>query len=129
MYIDAGLGQSNPIVISVITSGVSFPRNWRIRVSQILCGSISRADPGCLQYYTGISGKVKSFNYNTATGRQLSNQDYSICIRTERNFCSIQYTACTDTGKFSIFYILPGMDREIASISQKNGKKDTYFNL
>ncbi|CAD7082808.1 unnamed protein product [Hermetia illucens] len=97
MYIDAGLGQSNPIVISVITSGVSFPRNWRIRVSQILCGSISRADPGCLQYYTGISGKVKSFNYNTATGRQLSNQDYSICIRTERNFCSIQYTACTDT--------------------------------
>ncbi|XP_055840789.1 uncharacterized protein LOC129908368 [Episyrphus balteatus] len=95
MYIDAGLGQSNPIVISVITSG-SFPRLWRIRVSQIHCGGIYRADQGCLQYHTGISGRVRSFNFNTVSGRQLSNQDYSICVRTERNFCGIQYNACMD---------------------------------
>ncbi|XP_061394015.1 uncharacterized protein LOC133329555 [Musca vetustissima] len=95
MYIDAGLGQSNPIVISVITSG-TFPRIWRIRVTQIHCGSIARAEQGCLQYYTGISGRVRSFNFNTVSGRQLSNQDYSICIRTERNFCGIQYNACPD---------------------------------
>lgn len=97
VYIDAGLGQSNPIVISVITSG-TFPRIWRIRVTQIHCGSISRADQGCLQYFTGISGRVRSFNFNTVSGRQLSNQDYSICIRTERNFCGIQYNACPDLG-------------------------------
>ncbi|XP_055373573.1 uncharacterized protein LOC129606949 [Condylostylus longicornis] len=96
MYIDAGLGQSNPIIISVITSGGSFPRIWRIRVTQIHCGSIYRTDSGCLQFFTGISGKVKSFNFNTVSGRQLSNQDYSICIRTERNFCSIQYNQCLD---------------------------------
>ncbi|XP_030572680.1 uncharacterized protein LOC115771219 [Drosophila novamexicana] len=95
MYIDAGLGQSNPIVLSVITSA-SFPRLWRVRVTQIHCGSISRADQGCLQYYTTISGRVRSFNYNTVGGRQLSNQDYSICIRSERNFCGIQYNACPD---------------------------------
>ncbi|KAH8307175.1 hypothetical protein KR044_006424 [Drosophila immigrans] len=95
MYIDAGLGLSNPIVLSVITSG-SFPRLWRIRVTQIHCGSISRADQGCLQHYTAISGRVRSFNYNTVGGRQLSNQDYSICIRNERNFCGIQYNACPD---------------------------------
>lgn len=95
VYIDAGLGQSNPIVLSVITSG-SFPRLWRIRVTQIHCGSISRADQGCLQYYTAISGRVRSFNYNSMAGRQLSNQDYSICIRSERNFCGIQYNACPD---------------------------------
>ncbi|XP_011179810.1 uncharacterized protein LOC105210499 [Zeugodacus cucurbitae] len=96
MYIDAGLGQSNAIVLSVITSG-TFSRIWRIRVTQIHCGSLSRADHGCLQYFTGISGRVRSFNYNPVTGRQLSNQDYSVCIRTERNFCSIQYNACPDT--------------------------------
>uniref|UniRef100_A0A1B0ANQ9 CUB domain-containing protein n=1 Tax=Glossina palpalis gambiensis TaxID=67801 RepID=A0A1B0ANQ9_9MUSC len=95
MYVDAGLGQSNPIVISIITSG-TFPRIWRIRVTQIHCGSINRADQGCLQYYTNISGRVKSFNFNTVSGRQLSNQDYSVCIRTERNFCGIQYNACPD---------------------------------
>lgn len=82
-------------MLSVITSG-SFPRLWRIRVTQIHCGSISRADQGCLQYYTAISGRVRSFNYNSMAGRQLSNQDYSICIRSERNFCGIQYNACPD---------------------------------
>lgn len=97
MYIDAGLGQSNPIVISLITSA-TFPRLWRIKVTQIYCGSINRADQGCLQYHAGISGRVRSFNFNTVSGRQLSNQDYSICIRTERNFCGIQYTACPDPG-------------------------------
>lgn len=96
MYVDAGLGQSNPIMLSIITSGVSFPRIWRIRITQIHCGSISRAPQGCLQYHTGINGKIKSFNYNVVSGRQLSNQDYSICIRTERNFCSVQYSACPD---------------------------------
>ncbi|XP_030373202.1 uncharacterized protein LOC115623132 [Scaptodrosophila lebanonensis] len=95
MYVDAGLGQSNPIVLSVITSG-TFPRLWRVRVTQIHCGSISRADQGCLQYYTAISGRVRSFNFNSVSGRQLSNQDYSICIRNERNFCGIQYNACAD---------------------------------
>lgn len=88
-------------MISVITSG-TFPRIWRIRITQIHCGSISKADSGCLQYYTSISGRVKSFNFNTVSGRQLSNQDYSICIRTERNFCGIQYNACPDLGSFPI---------------------------
>lgn len=96
MYVDAGLGVSNPIMISIITSGASFPRIWKIKVTQITCGSISSAPQGCLQYHTGINGRVKSFNYNVISGRQLSNQDYSICMRTEKNFCSIQYSACTD---------------------------------
>lgn len=28
MYIDAGLGQSNPIILTAITSGLKFPRTW-----------------------------------------------------------------------------------------------------
>lgn len=32
-------------------------------------------------------------------GLHLSNQDYSICVRNERNFCGIQYTQCADEGK------------------------------
>jgi hypothetical protein len=56
------------------------------------------ANPGCLQYFTGVSGRVSSFNYNEATGLMLSEMDYSICIRNERNFCGIQYTACADQG-------------------------------
>lgn len=99
MYIDAGMGQSNPIILTVITSGPSYPRSWRVRISQIPCGAISKAEQGCLQYFTGVSGRIKSFNFDTTSGRQLSNQDYSLCIRTERNFCSIHYTACLDVSR------------------------------
>ena len=38
-----------------------------------------------------------SFNYDNAAGLQLSNTDYTMCVRMERNFCGIQYTACPDT--------------------------------
>lgn len=106
VYIDTGLGQSNPIIITVITSGATYPRTWRIRVTQIPCQSVSKADQGCLQYHTGVYGRLKSFNFDTSTGRQLSNQDYSVCVRTERNFCNIQYQACPDLGKLQITYRL-----------------------
>ena len=57
------------------------------------------AEEGCLQYFTGVSGQIKSYNYDPGAGLQLSKQDYSICIRMERNFCGIQYTTCPDTGR------------------------------
>jgi len=59
------------------------------------------ADNSCLQYYTGVSGTIRSFNYDDFDGRQLSNQDYTVCIRTESNFCGIAYTTCPG-GTFSI---------------------------
>lgn len=52
-----------------------------------------------MQYFSGVSGTIKSFNYDPNAGLQLSNQDYSICVRMERNFCGIQYTQCVDTGE------------------------------
>ena len=80
------------------------------------------ASDGCLQYFTGVSGQMFSFNYNDATvrpikmlsilemhfmstlqGLQLSNTDYTVCVRMERNFCGIQYTACPDTGVWIAF--------------------------
>ena len=62
--------------------------------------TVLTAGDGCLQYFTGVSGNVFSYNYNDGSGLQLSNTDYTICVRMERNFCGIQYTACPDTGIF-----------------------------
>jgi len=59
------------------------------------------ADNGCLQYYTGVSGVIQSFNYDATNGRHISNQDYTICIRTESNFCGIAYSVCNG-GVFSV---------------------------
>ncbi|RLU15494.1 hypothetical protein DMN91_012488 [Ooceraea biroi] len=96
VYVDTGVGQTNPVTLTFVTSGNSFPRSWKVRISQIRCSTIYRAEEGCLQYFTGVSGQIKSFNYDPTTGLQLSNQDYSICIRMERNFCGIQYMACAE---------------------------------
>jgi hypothetical protein len=41
----------------------------------------------CLQYFSASSGKVRSFNWQDvappANPRQLNNQNYNICFRTE----------------------------------------------
>ncbi|XP_024941438.1 uncharacterized protein LOC107268341 [Cephus cinctus] len=97
MYIDAGIGQTNPVTLTFVTSGSSFARSWKVRISQIPCNSPAKADEGCLQFYTGVSGQIKSFNYDAINGLQLSNQDYSICIRMERNFCGVQYMSCQES--------------------------------
>ncbi|KAL1517877.1 hypothetical protein ABEB36_001583 [Hypothenemus hampei] len=86
----------SPVSLTVITTGEPFQRSWKIRVTQIPCSSTMKADEGCLQYFTGVTGQIKSFNYDLTSGRQLSNQDYTICVRSERNFCGIQYSQCTD---------------------------------
>ena len=112
-----GLDNNNPIVLTVVSSGASFERSFNIKVTQIECDSLSKgelinvlmtpgqssyfpvtAGDGCLQYFTGVSGQMFSFNYNNAEGLQLSNTDYTMCVRMERNFCGIQYTACPDAG-------------------------------
>ena len=124
VYIDMGLSSNSPIVLTVVTSGQSFERSFSVQITQLECDSLSKgnteatnalkefhfyfvAGDGCLQYFTGVSGQMFSFNYNNAEGLQLSNTDYTMCVRMERNFCGIQYTACPDTantppGAFSI---------------------------
>nr|CAG4652326.1 EOG090X0J5E [Triops cancriformis] len=61
-------------------------------------------------YYTGVSGNIRSFNYDPNTGRQLSNQFYSICIRPEENFCGIAYSVCNGGGSIRPFQISVNFD-------------------
>lgn len=96
MYVDMGFNNNSPVMLTTVTSGATFSRSFSVKVTQILCTSLNRASDGCLQYFTGVSGQILSFNYNGASGLQLSNTDYSACIRMERNFCGIQYNACSD---------------------------------
>ena len=54
-----------------------------------------RAPSDCVQYFTGISGEVKSFNFDG--GIQLRDIQYTICIRRETGSCGIQYTVQDNT--------------------------------
>ena len=110
MYIDMDLHSENPVTLKVATNGASFKRTFSIKIFQIECDSLSKAGDGCLQYFTGIEGSMSSFNYNGASGLMISNTDYTMCVRTERNFCGIQYNACTDAlNAFSMSFSISGI--------------------
>jgi len=109
MYVDAGPSSGN-IKINIVTSGDSFARKWKIKISQIPCNAQYRAGDSCLQHFTGMSGRIKSFNYGDPAimnmgpefsgGLQLSAQEYSVCVRAEEGFCGIVYVPCKDSAEF-----------------------------
>lgn len=68
-------------------------RSWNIHAMQIPCTATWKPPDGCLQYFTGTTGTVYTYNYQG--GYHLANQNYQNCIRTESGYCSISYTAST----------------------------------
>ncbi|XP_023319522.1 uncharacterized protein LOC111694750 isoform X2 [Eurytemora carolleeae] len=76
--------------ISVNLGESTIERNLVVRTTQIPCTSEPLSD--CLQYFTGTSGNIKSFN-NGGTGTHLTNQKYTACIRRERGYCSICWSS------------------------------------
>lgn len=104
-------GAQGPFTLRVMTSGPGY-RRWNIRISQIECGSLSRAPANCLQYYTGASGSFQSFNYESTRplsetlltpqtmnlpreSSYFNNMDYTICFRKEVGFCTQTYQVNT----------------------------------
>ena len=55
----------------------------------------ARAPTDCIQYFTGKSGSVKSYNFGG--GQLLQSQIYTNCIRTEAGYCAIQWKESSTT--------------------------------
>ena len=52
--------------------------------------SIHRPPEGCLQYQTGLTGRIQTFNF-AANDQHLADQFYSSCVRQNKGYCCIQY--------------------------------------
>jgi len=76
----------------------STTRTWNIHIMQIPCTATWKPPEDCLQYFTGTTGYIYSYNY--AGGYHLANHQYMNCIRTEQGYCSIEYTPVG--GKFGM---------------------------
>ncbi|KAJ8979796.1 hypothetical protein NQ317_001285 [Molorchus minor] len=94
VYVDVS-SLSGPLQLSVLAS-VASSKRFRIRVCQFE-DSCLEPSSNCLQYYTGITGVISSFNYDqpsmfarSAPG-YLNDLNYAICIRREEGYCSITY--------------------------------------
>ncbi|XP_042210065.1 cubilin-like isoform X2 [Homarus americanus] len=127
---------------------LSFPtrRAWSVRVTQIPCdcpkSRVPKAPVGCLQYYQGLTGNFKSFNFDGVgcysedrwcdfstikhpsdcdirvgyTGH-YNNLDYSICVEPESGFCGIQYQQMGKTG-FSLTNVTTYRDDALVSLAE-----------
>ena len=101
MYIDAGAQTSNNAVLNAVLTG-STARTWKMLVTQIPCSSRTLPPTGCLQYHTGTTGQLRSFNFLASSYQHLNDQYYKICIRREARYCRIGYTASSDPDSFKV---------------------------
>uniref|UniRef100_A0A1E1WFY2 CUB domain-containing protein n=2 Tax=Pectinophora gossypiella TaxID=13191 RepID=A0A1E1WFY2_PECGO len=107
------------------TLATTFSRRWNIKLTQLGCDCPGIAPNGCLQYYTGLTGTIRSFNYGTAantalsaslvTGtHQIANLNYGICIRMEAGYCAIQYSqTANDIYSFTVTGDVEGADNTV----------------
>ncbi|XP_074041849.1 uncharacterized protein isoform X2 [Leptinotarsa decemlineata] len=95
IYVDVST-MSGPLQLMVL-SNVSYRKRFRFRICQY-ADSCLEPTSNCLQYYTGVTGTISSFNYdqvsmfNRSVPVYFNNLNYAICIRREAGFCSITYT-------------------------------------
>ena len=128
VYVDIGLdqGATAKLDFTFSTTVTTVSRLWDIKVTQIECSSLSRPyDSGCLQYFTGTTGRLTSFNFGQSSSSlygHLPSQkqvisfysikkknfvlkyfSYSqnICIRQEAGQCCISYNVCGDTSSYN----------------------------
>jgi len=98
-----------------VTAAFSFgmdtaTRNYRIHAIQYDRLNEMGGPAGCLQFFTGATGTVNTFNWvAVATSTHLANQDYDVCVRRLTDRCSICWspiitgTAATPTqGTFGL---------------------------
>ncbi|XP_076679299.1 uncharacterized protein LOC143374762 [Andrena cerasifolii] len=97
LYIDAA-EDDEPLTLDFrLPTGLQ-PRMWEMRIVQLAFEQ--RAPSGCLQYFEGTNGTLKTLNY-LSNGRFIADQDYLLCIRQERGMCGVSYSPCTP-GSFRI---------------------------
>ncbi|CAG7826468.1 unnamed protein product [Allacma fusca] len=97
MYLE--YGSASHIALSMRLKEGSLS-TYSIRSYYIKCKSPKRVPAHCLKYYTGISGKDRSFNNNKG---QLNNQNYKVCVERVEGMNSITWNECRDEpGSFSV---------------------------
>jgi len=62
-------------------------RSYEIHVIQYDRLNEMGGPPNCLQFYTGLTGTVRSFNWVNTMSTHLANQFYDVCVRPEAGRC------------------------------------------
>jgi hypothetical protein len=95
MYAEFGTTSTDTATVTFTWGSTTTAKSYNILLRQISCTSTWKAPVDCTQYFTGISGNVKSYNF--AGGQLLNSQYYTNCIRTEKGYCGIQWKESSTT--------------------------------
>eukprot|EP00095_Tigriopus_kingsejongensis_P010419 snap_masked-scaffold2011_size22674-processed-gene-0.0 protein:Tk10419 transcript:snap_masked-scaffold2011_size22674-processed-gene-0.0-mRNA-1 annotation:"hypothetical protein SINV_00302" len=108
VYVDMGCLSSDTAQLNFDFANPNVNRLWEIKVTQIPCNTEGHPrGSGCLQYHTGITGQLSTFNFLPTNDNHLANQEYSICIRPEKGMCCIEYSVCPDINSYSFHAVEP----------------------
>jgi len=88
---------------------------YKIKISQIECSNLSLPPTDCAQYFTGVSGTFKSYNYPTS---MLALADYGTCFRKERGYCSISYGPNENAAGLTVFDLEPSSGTETTACTR-----------
>jgi len=102
MFIE--IGEDTMATLRFEFADIAAMRQFEIKVTQYECGDVGTLVPpgGCLQYHTGTTGQLTTFNWAPNDAQHLENQNYDICIRQEAGFCCIDYSVCDQDSAFSL---------------------------
>ena len=84
VYFDTNRAVGTAATVTLTTVGTTTSRTWKIKVRTLECSSTSLADAGCLQWFTGMGGRIQSLNSNAMTPIIQHALNYKICIRAEK---------------------------------------------
>merc|ERR1712080_711263 len=103
MYVEFGATSTDTVSLTHTLGSTTSTLKWNILAQQIPCTATYRAPIDCLQYFTGKTNTV--YSYNFAGSQFLNGMDYTNCIRTEKGFCGIQWMekSATTPDAFHVF--------------------------
>ena len=85
MYAEFGTSDTDTVSVTITYSSTTTAKKFNVLARQISCTASWKAPEDCVQYLTGASGSVQSYNF--AGGQLLTQQQYTNCVRTEKGYC------------------------------------------
>merc|ERR1712117_651542 len=106
MYVDVNTaGGAMAATININTAAAQGNRFWKILVQRIACDSPDLPPAGCLQFFTGLSGLITSFNGARMGNahQMIRNQQYRVCIKRGAGMCGVRYREADPAGAIDSF--------------------------
>ena len=82
MYLNTGSVRTAATI--TITKVGTMRTQWRIKTRFLECGLVSLPPIDCLQYLTGITNHIESFNNALTNPVMIRGLNYAICMRQEK---------------------------------------------